>query len=348
MKKSKVSTPRIAIEPPVYYCPRAKAREALDGRIDKDFWADVPFSDTFVDISGKDFPTPRYRTRMKMCWDDENLYIAALLEGDEIWATLTERDCVIYLDNDFEVFVDPSSSTHNYMELELNAINTQWDLMLTHPYRDGGRSVTGWDMKGLETAVHVDGLVNDPRAGSRSWSVEIRIPFAGLMETYSCEENPPELARCYPARKAPRLGEVWRMNFSRVQWTVDVVDGRYQKRTDANGDDLPEDNWVWAPTGLIDIHCPEFWGYVFFTEKGEPMPIPANELRKTELREVFYAEHRHFQAKGCFTEDITALDAKLVPEGLEIEATRGMFLAACPGEGGSRVCVREDGYTWVE
>lgn len=24
----------------------------------------------------------------------------------------------------------------------------------------------------------------------------------------------------------------------------------------------PEDNWVWAPTYVIDIHLPEYWGYV--------------------------------------------------------------------------------------
>ena len=144
----KIPTPGIAIQPPVYFCKRAREAPALDGRLDKPFWQHVPFSEDFQDISGPDFPTPRFRTRVKMCWDDENLYIGALLEGSEIWAAITKRDSVMYYDNDFEVFMDPSSSGHNYMELEMNALNTQWDLMLTQPYRDGGRSVGSGRLRG--------------------------------------------------------------------------------------------------------------------------------------------------------------------------------------------------------
>lgn len=343
-----VQTPRIPIAPPVYYCPRAVGRTNLDGNIHKPFWENVPFSAPFADISGHDFPTPRFRTRMKMCWDEENLYVAALLEGPEIWATIRERDSVIYFDNDFEVFIDPSSSTHNYMELEMNALNTQWDLMLTHPYRDGGRSVTGWEMKGVQTAVHIEGELNDPTADNRFWSVEIKIPFKGLLETYSKEKNPPELARCYPCRTAPRLGEFWRMTFSRVHWTVDVIDGKYVKRRDETGEILPEDNWVWAPTGLIDIHCPEFWGFVFFTEHGEEMPIPEEERRKLALRELFYAQYRHYKAHGSFTSDLSRLDGPKPDYPVEMEVMRRGFELSCPrGDRPGFVWLRSDGYTYT-
>ena len=33
-------------------------------------------------------PLPRFVTRAKMLWDDENLYVAADLAGDEIWGHL--------------------------------------------------------------------------------------------------------------------------------------------------------------------------------------------------------------------------------------------------------------------
>ncbi len=73
-----VETPRIPIAPPVYFCPRAKGSLKLDGDIRKEFWKDVPFTEPFMDISGPEFPAPRFRTRAKLCWDDENLYKAAL------------------------------------------------------------------------------------------------------------------------------------------------------------------------------------------------------------------------------------------------------------------------------
>ena len=343
-----IPTPGIPIAPPVYFCPRAKGEFVMDGRIDKPFWENVPFTGNFLDISGPDFPVPRFRTRAKMCWDDENLYIAALLEGNEIWANITKRDSVMYYDNDFEVFVDPSSSGHNYMELEMNALNTQWDLILTHPYRDGGRSISCWDIPGVETAVYVAGEVNNPAADNRFWSVEIKLPFKPLMETYSKELNPADLERCYSCRTAPRLGEFWRMNFSRVQWLVDVVDGKYCKRTGADGKWLPEDNWVWAATGLIDIHCPEFWGFVFFTEHGESMEIPADEQRKLDLRVLYYAQYAHYAKHGCFTEDLSKLECSKPAYPVRAEITSRTFLLSCEAEqSGQLVCLHSDGLAEV-
>ena len=59
---------------------------------------------------------------MKMLWDDEYFYIAADMLKPDIWATLTTRDAVIFQDNDFEVFIDPDGDTHEYYELEVNAL----------------------------------------------------------------------------------------------------------------------------------------------------------------------------------------------------------------------------------
>ena len=53
-------------------------------------------------------------------------------------------------------------TTHNYYELEINALNTVWDLLLSKPYRDGGKAVTSWNIDGLETTVHLYGTLNDP------------------------------------------------------------------------------------------------------------------------------------------------------------------------------------------
>ena len=57
-------------------------------------------------------------------------------------------------------------------------------------------------------------------------------------------------------------GAVWRMNFSQVEWRIEVVDGQYQKLRG-----LKEDNWVWSPQGVINMHMPEKWGYVQFSSR---------------------------------------------------------------------------------
>lgn len=117
-----------------------------------------------------------------MLWDDEYFYFGAELIEDQIWATLTERESVIFYDNDFEIFIDPDGDTHQYYEFEINALNTVWDLMLVQPYRDGGPPVNGWDIRGLKTAVHIDGELNNPEADNRKWSVEVAIPWNILKE----------------------------------------------------------------------------------------------------------------------------------------------------------------------
>ena len=125
-------------KPRRYLCYRAPGALEMTGSLEKAFWKAAPWTEEFVDIEGDLRPAPRFRTRVKMLWDDEFLYIGAEMEEPNVWATLTEHDTVIFQDNDFEVFIDPDGDNHDYYELEINALNTTWDLRLVKPYRDGG------------------------------------------------------------------------------------------------------------------------------------------------------------------------------------------------------------------
>ena len=60
----------------------------------------------------------------------------------------------------------------------MNALNTVWDLMLTKPYRDGGKPINAFDIQGMQTAVHIDGELNNPKADNKRWMVEVVMPFA--------------------------------------------------------------------------------------------------------------------------------------------------------------------------
>ena len=331
MAELRIPVPDIGFRPPVYSCIRAKEPLVLDGNIEKSFWEAAPFTDCFVDIEGDKREKPRFTTRVKMMWDDENLYIGAVLEGDEIWATLTERDCVIFYDNDFEIFIDPDSDTHQYFEFEMNALGTVWDLMLTKPYRDfGGSTVNGWDIHGLKCAVFIDGELNSPGADNRRWMAEVVIPFDALKEGNG--------------GKKPAAGDYYRVNFSRVQWDVETEDGRYKKLP------KPEHNWVWAPTGLINIHYPELWGFVFFTENGEACRIPEDEKIKWELRRLYYAQHGYYDSHKRFAEHISQLTGKMPSlNALEMETTAHSFELRCESfDGLHEIILFSDGKTWTE
>lgn len=338
-KSYHIPTPEIEFNPPVYICRRTSKQFTLDGNINKDFWQDVPYTDDFLDIEGTSKPLPRYRTRAKLQWDDENLYIAALLEGDEIWATLKERDCVIFYDNDFEIFIDPDSDTQQYIEFEMNALNTVWDLLLTKAYRDNGKPVDGFDLHGLRTAVHINGNLNTPDSCNKSWSAEIVIPFKAISEV---SKN----------KRAPKNGEYYRINFSRVQWKVDIINNQYIKRINPDtGKSYPEDNWVWSPTGVINIHYPELWGFVFFadnTNVDESFVVPEDEFMLWNLRKLYYMEHQFYDDNGFYAKTLTELTGHEI-SGILLETTSDFFEISClSSDGIGRLIIMSDGKQYIK
>lgn len=321
-----IPTPIIDFAPPVYAARYNKKPFVLDGRLDKDFWADIPFTDLFADIEGPSRPSPRFSTRAKIAWDDENVYFGAILEGDEIWGHITERDAIIFFDNDFEIFIDPDSDTQQYYEFEMNAKNTFWDLLLTKAYHDNGKPVNAFDIKGIRTAVHIEGELNNPDAKSKFWSVEVVMPFTTLME-------------CTPkSGSRPEIGDYWRVNFSRVQWKVDVVDGQFVKRTNPQtGQPLAEDNWVWAPTGVINIHYPEMWGFVFFADENASgnYTIPENEYRKNMLRQIYYLQSHYLEDHGTYAKTLAELNAPEFPIEINMETTSLTYVLSCKDDSGN-------------
>jgi hypothetical protein len=235
--------------PKVYECRKTTQAVKIDGRLDDAAWRQASWTEYFVDIEGDKKPAPRFRTRVKMLWDEQYFYVAAEMEEPDLWATLTKHDSVIFRDNDFEVFIDPNGDTLEYYEFEINALNTGWDLFLDKPYRHGGKANNNWEIPGLLTAVHLDGSLNQPGDRDRGWSVEIAFPWKVLAE-FAHKPAP------------PRSGDEWRVNFSRVQWKLEVVDGKYRKIANTK-----EDNWVWSPQGAVNMHIPEKWGRVRFVDR---------------------------------------------------------------------------------
>ena len=244
--------PAVLLLPLLYRAPHVAAPPVVDGRLDDPAWQAAAWSDLFVDIEGDVRPAPPLRTRMKLAWDDSTLYVAGEIEEPDLWATLVTRDAVIFHDNDFELFVDPDGDAARYFELEINALNTQWDLFLPRAYRDGGKAMDAFDFVGMRSAVALEGTLNDPSDRDRGWTIEIAIPFRAF--------KAPGVEH-----RAPRAGERWRVNFSRVEWDLEVENGRYAKVLDpATGKPRAEHNWVWSPQGVIDMHQPERWGTVEF------------------------------------------------------------------------------------
>lgn len=330
----------VKFSPPEYVCYRTTHPITIDGKMNPDEWKNIPWTADFTDIEGDKRPAPYLQTRAKMAWDNDGMYFASLMEEPHVWGTITEHDAVIYQDNDFEIFLNPSGDTHNYLEYEVNALGTVWDLYLSKPYRDGPAVLNNWEFTGMKSAVHIDGTINDPSDVDRSWSVEVFIPWESIYQPVRRKEK-------------PQPGEQMRVNFSRVQWITDISEGKYKKTPMPGETEVREHNWVWAPTEVVDIHRPEFWGFVQFSDKspGEDTFIlhPDEELKWT-LRNLYYRQATYFRAFGHYAKEPADLQIQDICSDeqvnqIEVYTTPSTYEIILSNKD-TRWHIRQDGLVW--
>jgi hypothetical protein len=245
----------------------------IDGKDDELAWSNAIYTDDFIDIEGDKIP--RQKTNVKMLWDDKFLYVFAKLYENHIWGDITKRDEVIYYNNDFEVFINPNDDVFSYGEIEINALGTEWDLFLNRPYRLKGKADSSWDINGLKSAVDINGTLNDPNDLDDYWTVEIAIPLKEIEKLNTSGKDEKVIS-----------GDVWRINFSRVNWDFEINNGVYSRKKE-NGKYLPEYNWVWSPQGIINMHVPENWGYLVFSENDEVFNMTNKLITQHILYTVF-------------------------------------------------------------
>lgn len=252
----------------------------VDGRLNEAAWSTAQISPTFVDlISGK--PT-RFGTRVRLLWDDTDLYVAYQIEETRVRASLTNHNDAIYTENDVELFI---ASDDAYYEFEINARNTVYEVFFLweSAYETGGFSSLpelnrknlqpfngvgftthprgrrlghfNWRFPGLKTAVYVDGTLNDDTDIDRGWSVEIKLPWAGM------QALEPKSKRSHP----PQHGEEWRLDFSRFNTAKEAAPAK-----DSGG-------WALSPHGIWDSHVPECFARVrFSTNTPSSKPVRKN------------------------------------------------------------------------
>jgi len=107
------------------------------------------------------------------------------------------------------------------------------------------------------------------------------------------------------ARSPPVPGDLWRWDFSRVEWEVRVVGDHYEKV-----EGVAAANWVWSSQGAINMHLPERWGYLCWLDGR----VNASSCRKDAtwgirqaLAAVYYAEHQFSAVNGYYTPDVLQL-----------------------------------------
>ena len=262
-----------------YTCHRIRTPLTVDGNLTEAAWLKAPKSPRFVDMVSGD--SAFFDTRAAALWDDENLYIGFWVEEPFVEAKLTERDSIIFMENDVEVFIDGGDC---YYEFEINALNTIYEVFFIwqDAYQRGGRfdvpefdlisrkalsfggnydrsgwnfwngihprgvrwAFTDWDFPGVQSAVQIDGVINDRSVVDKGWTVELAFPWSGMKWLAKDRSLP------------PKEGDIWNIFF-----------GRFEKLEVANARPEPQPAWSWNKIGTPDTHTPEKFTKVQFSNQ---------------------------------------------------------------------------------
>lgn len=334
----KPELPHLLTIPLHYTVLKTSEKIFVDGKDSEEAWNRALWTESFVDIKGESGPKPKYRTQCKMLWDENYLYLFAKIEETDIWASVTEHDKSVFQDNAFEIFIDPDGNANDYFEFQINALETVWDLFLTKPYRNGGKGLSSWDIKGLRKSVHLNGTINNATDVDSSWCIELAIPFTSISFGHS---------------SGPTVGTIWRMNFSRVEWETDTTAGKYNRKRDASGKLKPEQYTVWSPQGIVNLHYPERWGYVQFSDKdlSRNFLSEGDENIKLQLWRYYYLQQDFMKNHEEYAQTLNRIDTEypqILPSTakniFEMEATQNQFLIQCSlKESNIKISVNQNG-----
>jgi hypothetical protein len=265
------------LEPGRYTAVRTPRKPALTGRADCEVWAAAPRTARFVDLTTGS-PAP-LDTSASVLWDDAALYIAFWAAEPAVAATFTERDSLLFYENDLEIFIDGGDT---YYELEFNAIGTIYEAFYIwrdawHPggvwdteqfavhdprvHSFGGDFERGpdtfwtgshprgtrwaylnYDLPGLTVKVAVDGTANDPSVLDRGWSAEVEIPWSALTHLAH--------GRALPATPGDEWG---------------IFLGRFQQLETRSPSTTAVAGWGASVIGVPDTHVPESFTRVRFS-----------------------------------------------------------------------------------
>ncbi|MEX1055170.1 MAG: hypothetical protein WED81_04015, partial [Rhodothermales bacterium] len=110
-------------------------------------------------------------------------------------------------------------------------------------------------------------------------------------------------------------------NFSRVEWQH-LVEGNTYRKVPAT----PENNWVWSPQGVIDMHRPERWGFVQFSRARDARFRPDPTLASRDaLMAVYYAQRAFHAEHKRWAQNVEELGH--VPEEIRMSVNTGGWTA---------------------
>lgn len=212
---------------PVVTIPRATSTITADGSLDEPAWAAAPIL-TFADTMGREVPN-RSPTKLRLLWDETNLYVGFDSVDRDITCPFTKRDDPIYDHETVELFIMPeviAPGLGPYVELQASPKGIIFDAAFTARRQGMDKSFDAAQTVGTK----IRGTLNEP-APDEGWTSEWIVPWSKVR---------------YLSRP-PKVGDQWRMNAFRID--------------KSNGDG---EFTAWSPPRVGDFHAVDRFGRMRF------------------------------------------------------------------------------------
>lgn len=216
---------------------------SLDGKLDEAIWQSVPIATDFVMFqpdNGKAVPQNK-RTEVRVLYDNEAIYVGALMFDDEpnkILHEINKRDNFGASDF-FGVFINGYNDGQQNFQFFVNAADGQADCLATDSNGEDYSWDAVWESKAVITSF--------------GWVVEIRIPYAALR--FSNESK-----------------QTWGVNFfreirrDRHKYSWNLIDTKIGTFTQQNGTVEGIEN-IKTPTRLFFLPYASFYTYANANQK---------------------------------------------------------------------------------
>jgi hypothetical protein len=215
----------------------------LDGKLDEAIWQSVSVATDFIMFrpdNGKVVPENK-RTEVRVLYDNEAIYIGALMYDDEpgkILKEINKRDDFGTADF-FGVFINGYNDGQQNFQFFVNAADGQADCLATDSNGEDYSWDSVWDSKAVITSF--------------GWVVEMRIPYAALR--FSSESK-----------------QTWGVNFfreirrDRQKYSWNFIDSKIGTFTQQNGTVEGIEN-IKTPTRLFFLPYASFYTYANAEQK---------------------------------------------------------------------------------
>jgi hypothetical protein len=175
----------------------------IDAELDEPAWKKA---ETVKDFAVFWLKRPaRSATTARLLWDDRWLYFAAELQDSDLYGQVKDFNGRTWFDDVFELFFKPDAEKLTYYEFQVNVLNTRLELFLPSRGAGGYDRFAAQTRFGMESAVKLNGTLNDWKDRDRGWIVEGRIPWPAFAAS--------------GGRPAP--GSRWRFALCRYDYSVE-------------------------------------------------------------------------------------------------------------------------------